>query len=206
MVVVRAGQTLWSINQVYNFQLLPHWCGCQKKSKGAAILFYVLFKYNKNLATYSGLPYLHDQGCFTPALSSPQHWTHPLPILGPTSASHPMHSTGLKFIRAAAQLAFAANLAGHRIYFASLYSCSGKITWHKIATRINIDRINSWGPPSFRPCESLFLPVTPQAEPPVFGHTIAGQCVRSVQNSNYPLISGSRSEATVVTSVCLFPS
>ena len=87
---MRAGLSLWSINQVYNFQLLPHWCGCQKKSKGAAILFYVLFKYNKNLATYSGLPYLHDQGCFTPAPSSPQHWTHPLLILGPTSASHPL--------------------------------------------------------------------------------------------------------------------
>ena len=72
---MRAGQSLWSINQVYNFQLLPHWCGCQKKSKGAAILFYVLFKYNKNLATYSGLPYLHDQGCFTPALLNTEH-TH----------------------------------------------------------------------------------------------------------------------------------
>ena len=73
---MRAGQSLWSINQVYNFQLLPHWCGCQKKSKGAAILFYVLFKYNKNLATYSGLPYLHDQGCFTPALLLNTEHTH----------------------------------------------------------------------------------------------------------------------------------
>ena len=52
---------LRSINQVYNIQLLPHWCGCQKKLKGAADLFYVLFKYNKNLFSPNdpGVTYFH---------------------------------------------------------------------------------------------------------------------------------------------------